>query len=368
MTPSTQPNTHPWWNLELETMPGFEMSMKRIYAWYEKEIIDRPPVRFMAHNAFVDAANQEYPSDNIKDRWFDEEFQVDTYLKSVEGKIFHGETFPIFWPNLGPVVYSAFYGCPLTYGEVTSWSHPIVKEWDDIEKIKLDTSNETFTKLEDLTRCALEKCDGKFMVGYTDLHPGMDCVAAFRDTQKLCFDLYDSPDEVKRLLDIAIADFQEIYDHFDAMLKAKNQLSASWLGIPSFGKMHIPSCDFSSMISKEFFEEFCLPVLEKETKPMTHNVFHVDGKGVANHIDTIMAVPDVHAIQWVQGVGNDLPILQWVPLIKKIQAKKPVIVDLQPHELEPFIEQMEPEGIFLWIAVDDEAEQLAIMKRLEKWV
>ena len=101
---------------------------------------------------------------------------------------------------------------------------------------------------------------------------------------------------------------------------------------------------------------------------MTHNVFHVDGKGVANHIDTIMAVPDVHAIQWVQGVGDDLPILQWIPLIKKIQAKKPVIVDLQPHELEPFIEQMEPEGIFLWIAVNDEAEQLAIMKRLEKWV
>jgi hypothetical protein len=78
-------------------------------------------------------------------------------------------------------------------------------------------------------------------------------------------------------------------------------------------------------------------------------------------------VPEVHAIQWVQGVGDDYPILQWVPLIKEIQAQKPVIVDLQKHELEPFIEQMSPEGLFLWIATESKDEELAIIKRLEKW-
>ena len=29
-----------WWDVELEGMPDFEMSMKRVYAWYEKEIIE----------------------------------------------------------------------------------------------------------------------------------------------------------------------------------------------------------------------------------------------------------------------------------------------------------------------------------------
>jgi hypothetical protein len=139
------------------------------------------------------------------------------------------------------------------------------------------------------------------------------------------------------------------------------------MGIPSFDKMHIPSCDFSSLISPAFFDEFCLPVLQREVKPMTHNIFHVDGKGVARHLDKILSVPEVHAIQWVQGVGDDLPILQWIPLIKQIQAVKPVIVDLHKDELESFIEQMEPEGLFLWIATENEAEELAIIKRLEKW-
>ena len=357
-----------WWEVELEGMPGFERSMKRVYAWYEKEIIDRPPVRFMAHNAFIEEANVAYPSDNLKDRWFDEEFQVETYLKSIEGQRFHGETFPVFWPNLGPEVYAAFYGSELVYGEVTSWSKPLVREWADVSKLKLDMQNEYFTKIEALTRCALERCAGKSLVGYTDLHPGVDCVAAWRDPLQLCLDMLEHPDRVKALIEIAIKDFQQIYDHFEAMLKAKKQLSVSWMGIPSFGKMHIPSCDFSALISPDFFNEFCLPVLQREVKPMTHNIFHVDGKGVARHLDVILAEPGVHAIQWVQGVGADLPILQWIPLIKRIQAVKPVIVDLQQDELEPFIEQVEPEGIFLWVATENEEEELAILKRLEKWV
>lgn len=30
-----------WWTIELEGMPHFDMAMKRVYAWFENEIIDR---------------------------------------------------------------------------------------------------------------------------------------------------------------------------------------------------------------------------------------------------------------------------------------------------------------------------------------
>jgi len=39
------------------------------------------------------------------------------------------------------------------------------------------------------------QCQGKFMVGYTDLHPGMDYVAAWRDPQQLCISLPINPNE-----------------------------------------------------------------------------------------------------------------------------------------------------------------------------
>jgi hypothetical protein len=355
-------------HLELETMPGFEMAMKRMVAWFEGAIIDRAPIRFMAHNAFVEEAQAAYPSDNLRERWFDAEFQVETFVQSIRGKTFQGETFPVFWPNLGPEVYAAFYGAQLEYGDVTSWSIPAVRGWDDMARLKLDMQNVYFKKLDEMTRIALERCPGQFMVGYTDLHPGVDCAAAWRDPQQFCLDLIENPDKAAALIEIAIADFETIYDHFDDMLKAQRQLSVSWMGIPSFGRMHIPSCDFSTLISPHMFQQFCLPVLQREVKTMTHNVFHIDGRGVARHRETIFSVPEVHAIQWVQGVGDDLPIMQWVPLIKEIQAHKPVIVDLNKNELDDFMAAVRPEGIFLWVASDDEEEERALLKRVEKWV
>lgn len=360
-----------WWDFELENMPGFDKAMQRVYAWYENEIIDRVPIRFMAHNAFLETETDSLNQMTLEERknwWFDTELQVENFTKSMDGQTFHAETFPVYFPNLGPDIYAGFYGAELEFGAVTSWSIPFVQEWDDIHKLGLDLNNVYFKKIEELTQCALERCGNKFMVGYTDLHPGLDCVAAWRDPQQLCLDMIDMPDQVQLLADLAINDFETIYNHFDNMLKAAKQLSGSWMGIPSFGRMHIPSCDFSTMISPEFFEKYELPILEREVKTMTHNIFHIDGKGVARHLDYILSVPEVHAIQWVQGVGDDLPIMQWVPFIKEIQAKKmPVIVDLNKDEIESFMDEMDPQGLFLWVATEGEEEELEILKRIEKW-
>lgn len=364
-------NTDGWWAVDIEGMPHFEMAMRRVYAWYENEIIDRPPVRFIAHNAFLDAARQDIAALSRQEKeayWFDAELQVDLYIQSIASKRFHAETFPVYFPNLGPDVYAAFYGAQLIFGDVTSWSVPLVKDWAQLDELYLDMNNVYFKKIEELTLHALERCRGRFLVGYTDLHPGLDCAAAWRDPQQLCIDMIDHPLQVKRLIHLAIQDFERIYDHFDNMLKSAGQLSVSWMGIPSYGRMHIPSCDCATLISPAFFNEFALPVLQREVETMTHNIFHVDGKGVARHMDSILYVPKVHAIQWVQGVGDDYPIMQWVPFVKELQLKGiPVIVDMEPSDLNGFMDVMDPHGLFLWLSTEDEEQELAILKRIKYW-
>jgi hypothetical protein len=156
--------------------------------------------------------------------------------------------------------------------------------------------------------------------------------------------------------------------HFDARLKKRKQLSVTWVNIPSFGKMHIPSCDFSAMISGGQFIEFTMPGLVKECMHMDHNIFHFDGKDVARHLDQILTLPKLQAIQWVQGVGLDTPILQWIPLIKKIQAAgKGVVVDITLDELESFIAEVPAKGIYLCISTGSLEEEQAVLKRVEKW-
>ena len=210
------------WSIEIEAMPNFEMAMKRVDAWYQNELIDRPPVRFIAHNAFLETAKQDisnYSSCEKESWWFDAELQVDLFIRSIAGKRFHGETFPVFFPNLGPEVYAAFYGARLVFGDVTSWSIPLVNEWAQLSQLHFDLENVYFKKIEQITQHALERCPGKFLVGYTDLHPGLDCAAAWRDPLQLCYDIIDQPDQVKRLAELATQDFERIYDHFDRLLK-----------------------------------------------------------------------------------------------------------------------------------------------------
>jgi len=360
-----------WWSVGLEGMPHFEMAMKRVYAWYESEIIDRPPVRFQAHNAFLNAATEEIANLSMEEKkawWFDVETQVDLFAKSIEGKKFYAETFPVYFPNLGPEVYAAFYGAELQYGEVTSWAVPFVIEWDEIEELEFNPSDPYFKTLEELTTYGIERGKGKFLTGYTDLHPGLDCVASWRDPQQLCFDMIENPEKVEQLTEVAIRDFETIFDHFDTILKQAWLPSVSWMGIPSFGRMHIPSCDFSTLISPAFFDRFGLPILQREVKTMTHNIFHVDGKGVKKHLNSIMGVEQVHALQWVQGVGDDYPIMQWIPFLQELQQRKvPVVVDLSKAELEKFIDVMDPQGLFLWIATENEEEEIAILRLIEKW-
>ena len=355
---------------ELKNKPDLEDSLNRIYAWFEGEVIDRPPVRFTAHNADFERAHRSqgrgWP--NLRSRWFDAEYQVDDYRASVEGQVFLGETLPVFWPNLGPEVFAAFYGAELTFGEVTSWSSPLILDWDQMDSLRLDMDGEFFKKLEELTSVALEKADGWYLTGYTDLHGGVDIAAAWRDPQQFCVDLITEPERCRRLIALAARDFQRVYDHFDTILKTHGQLSVTWMGIPSFGKLHIPSCDFASMISPAMYREFCHPLLVEEVKAMTHNVYHMDGKGVARHLDLILSVPEIHAIQWVQGMGLDQPILQWVPLLRRIrEAGKSLVVDLQLEELEPFMDAIRPEGILLCLAADASL-QPDILRRLEKWL
>ena len=100
---------------------------------------------------------------------------------------------------------------------------------------------------------------------------------------------------------------------------------------------------------------------------MTHNVFHVDGKGVANHTDTILST-GIRCIQWVQGMADDYPVMQHIPYIKYLQSKgASVIVDLDLADLDAFMREINPKGIFLWIATSGKEQEETILKRLLKW-
>lgn len=352
----------------LEKKPDFVACMKRVYAWYHQQIDDRVPVRFAAHNAEFDTADDHARWPSLKARWYDAEYQIDKCLKTVEKGSYLGETFPLFWPNLGPNVFAGILGATLQFGEVTSWAKPCIAGPQDLDKIAFDPNSEYLKKLDELTDCALQRCAGKFLVGYTDVHPSFDCADALLGTENLLSWLIDDPAFIRKVTQKCFDPFFALMDRFHEKLKAHRQLSVSWMQIPSYEGLHIPSCDLGSMISPAMFDACALPYIKREVKHFRHNIFHVDGKDVARHLDRLLEIPEIQAFQWVQGVGLDRPILQWVPLIRRIQAAgKSVVVDLHLTELEAFMQALRPEGIFLCIDEADPQTQKSVLEKLLTW-
>jgi hypothetical protein len=354
----------------LATKPDFERGMERVEAWYHQAVLDRPPVRFYAHNVQYETGQ---PLDrgrwaSLEERWFDTDYQIEAFERAMARKVFRAETFPVFVPKLGPSIYSAFYGGRLEFGEVTSWFHPIVENLDDLSGLRSEPfDNVYFRKMEEITRAALARCGGRYWVGYPDLHPSLDCVAAWCGTEALFLAMATEPEKLVSLLDLSVRDFDRIFGHFDELLRRARQPSVTWINLPCRGRFHVPSSDTSSMLSTEYFNRFALPLLRREMTGMDRAVYHVDGKGVAQHLDVILAQPDIQAIQWVQGVGTDWPILQWIPLLQRVLAAgRSVMVDVPMAELEEFIARMPREGIYLCLGVDD-ADQERVLERISRW-
>ena len=352
----------------LETKPDYDRCVERVQGWFDAEIIDRAPVRFHRHNAEYENVIGNSGHASLRDRWMDAEFQATCFLDSVKGKIFLGETFPVYMPNLGPNFFAAVHGAELEFGETTSWCEPMINDHSDLEKIRFSKNNPYYKSMHELTRAALEMCEGQFLVGYTDIHHGMDCAAAWRGAENLCMDMILDEPMVTRLMQLASEHFLDVYDEFDALLKDYGQPSVTWMNLPvPNGRLHIPSNDFAFMISPDMFDKYALQTLRDEIKTMTHNVFHIDGKGVANHTDAILSA-GIKAIQWVQGVADDYPVMQHVPYIKYLQSKgASVIVDLDLTDFESFTREVAPKGIFLWIATSNREQEEAVLKKLLKW-
>ena len=350
--------------------PDFERTLARMDAFWERQIIDRPVVQFGLSKPPEERVPLP-PSHHATsaERWLDAEYQAQLRLASLSNQEFLGDTLPIAWPNLGPEIFAAFYGCPIHFGDYgTSWTDPIIHDWAEADKIHLDENNFYWRKLNEMTDVFLEVGRDKFIVGMTDWHPGGDAIAALRNPQDLAMDLITEPEAVKRLLRRVQEDYFRVYDIFYKKLRAAGQPITTWLSLASNDKWYVPSNDFSAMISKAMFDEFFLPGIAEECRFLTHSIYHLDGPGALHHLDSLLEIPELDAIQWVPGAGNE-GFHRWIPVYRKIQAAgKGIEVICTFQELDLVMETLDPHGLYLLVGgVPSREAALDMLARLEKW-
>ena len=157
-------------------------------------------------------------------------------------------------------------------------------------------------------------------------------------------------------------------------VKKSGQPYNAWMNIPSSKPWYPLQCDFSYMISPAQFEEFIIPHLVEQVNHLERSVYHLDGVGEIPHLDMLLDIEDLTAIQWVPGAGQlDKWNEKWFPLYRKIQDKKKNIIlngGLPINDLkaaEKLIKSLDPTGVYISFAVPDRDTGERMVELIEKW-
>ncbi len=228
-----------------------------------------------------------------------------------------GDAFPMVFPNFGPGSIAAYMGAELINGQETVWFHDIKSaELKDL-KLHYDPNEKWFVRTKNLVKTAIERWEGSVLIGFTDLGGNLDILSTFRPSEKLLFDLYDFPDDVKRLTWRAHELWWKYFEEFELIGKDVNPGYSSWAGIFSEQPHYMLQCDFCYMISPDMFDEFVKPELEASSDKLLNAFYHLDGPGALPHLDSLLEIESLKGVQWVPGAGSKSNS-QWPEVFRKI--------------------------------------------------
>lgn len=340
--------------------PGFTTTIQRFEAWWHGAIIDRPPVTLQVKPSRPYRGPVSHHA-TLRERWLDAEFTVDSAIARLEQQDFVGDSLPVFWSNIGPEISATLLGCDLEFGETTSWSKPIVHhpgQWSEILARPADFGNIYWKTMERATRLALERSEGRYLVGLTDLHNSYDILAGLRDPQLLCLDLIDCPETILAVAKHAAVIFADAFRRCYNPVARAGMGSTCWTPMYHEGPAYVASCDFWCMISEEMARDFVVPCLRIEMAPMARSIFHLDGPQALKHLDATLDLPYLNALQWVYGAGQE-PANRWLDVYGRARAahKSVQVIAANAVDALAVLDIVGPEGV--WLCVEEPFNNVA---------
>ena len=343
---------------------------ERFKAFWANDIVDRCCVKVTAPRE--NTKYKVFDRSDLRKFWMDPQCVLERHEDFFEKTFFGGEAFPKIWVNPGPGITSAYLGCEVNFSENTIWFKPFINDWET-DTFEFNSESEWWITTKELTRelCAMSK--GNFLVSITDLSGAADIMCHMRGTGELCMDLVEKPDEAKKARDSIMDVLYRCYDELYNITYENCQGSTHWLNLWAPGKHLILQCDFSTMISPRMFEEFFLPEIQNHCKFFEYPIYHLDGPDEIKHLDMLLEIKELKAIQWVPTPGQGDPRM-WMPMFKKIQtAGKSLYFELNPwcgssyKDIEYVLQELSPKGLFLDTSCETEEEARWLLKNLGKW-
>lgn len=336
----------------------------RFERWWRREATDRPLLRVSAPRERPLSSRPAPAEKGPPEKWLDTDYLVALYRHGFETTWYGAETLPLASANLGPGSLAVYLGSAPVFAPSTIWYEPCISSLEQTPLPVFDPENAWFRRHLALIRALRTAFAEDACVAIPDIIESLDIFAAMRDPMKTLYDLIDQPAQCHRWLQRINALYAPHYDAFYDIVKDSNGGSVfTAFNIWAPGKVCKVQCDFCAMISPDQFAEFYVPYVREQIKGFDRVLYHLDGPEAIRHVDQLLAIEDLDAIQWVSGAGkadNGDPV--WYPLYEKIlDGGKSLQVWMPAARLEPFLRRFGGRGIYLLTAARTEPEAREIV-------
>lgn len=237
------------------------------------------------------------------------------------GVSFYGDAFPVFYMRptgiLGGYLGQSY---KLNHDLGTVWFYNDKRSLQEAAALRLNRNAPLYQRTLALTKEAQDYFQGKVAIGIPDLGGVYDVLASICDSNDLLMDLCLEEEATMEAAWNIHAQFKEACaECFGAVDETKIPGYTCWATMLSQKPYFVLQNDFSAMIGPEMYDQFYLPILQKECQMIPRTIYHLDGPGAVRHLDSILTVPELDGVQWINGAGA--PALdQWPDIYRKIKA------------------------------------------------
>jgi len=346
----------------MELKPDWEKVKKRYLAFWAGEIYDRVLFSITVRGKKKPAlAPQGCPDSGFTDS----HYLLRISLTQLENTLYLADALPVLDSSCGLLFPDCLFGVKIIYGQ-TIWTKPVYSSCRQLlAGLAQNFSSPLLKKQEEHLREICEQAKGKCLVMMPPLTAGLDCLASLLGTEKLCLEMMDSPDLVKKALLRIDEVFCFLHHHFYHIIRSSGVEPTGFLPLWSPREAAVLQCDFSNLISPSLFETFVLPSLNFCSQNIPRVIFHLDGIPALRHLPALLSCEKIQVIQW-QPHGPERVVSgveRWLPLFQKIhKAGRKLYIFCDASQVELVLTCLSSRNLFL----ETEAEDLQQAYYLEK--
>ena len=339
-----------------------EEKIKQLVKYWQREPLDYPLTSFWIAPDFLVSTHFDTSKKLLRpgEKIFAEMVYVDGFIEDYKQTMFEMSNIDqdSFWavePFIGFPWIEAICGCEVFAQNDSFITKPYLDDIKDLSKIKIDFVNPWYRKYIEFVDKLTKNFGNDCPVAQPILRGVSDVMGALVGQEKMVYAMYDSPDDVKRLM-------SKINDVFLELLKEHQKRVQPFQGGYTMGFYHLWSpgkCawfqeDLSSLMAPEHYRNFIRYEHERICKTYDYTAIHLHSSSF-HMIDEILEVKGLKTIEINKDVGG-LTISEMTPVFKKVQTSGRNLIiwgSLEPEDIDCVKNNLEMKGIFLNLVVPD---------------